>query len=134
MKQDSGHAPWLRNFSKVWASPSGALFQGDRSVVRRAEVGLSAQLDLSIAGESFSAHVNQQRLEALRQIVRHRAVSSAIIGPLTMDHLETDLAADDIDVSCELLDRIDEAGPPGHHAARVVDDVWSAAVWRRIGP
>jgi hypothetical protein len=131
MKQDLGQAPSLRDFSKLCASPRSALPQSGRSVVSRAEVGLSAQLERSIAGESFSAHVNRQRLESLRQLVRHRAVSWAIIGPRTMDHLETDLAADDTDVSCDLLDRIDEIAPPGN-TVRLADNVRSAPVWRRL--
>jgi hypothetical protein len=80
-------------------------------------VGLSVRLERSIAGGSFSAHVNRQRLDGLRQLVRHRAVSSAIIRPRTMNPLETDLAADDIDVSCDQLDRIDEIVPPDTRSA-----------------
>ena len=81
-------------------------------------------------GESFSAHVNRQPLEGLRQLVRHRAVSSATIHPRTMNPLETDLA-DDIDGSCDLLDRIDEIVPPGH-TVHVADNVWSSALWRTL--
>jgi hypothetical protein len=131
MKQDLGQAPSLRDFSKLCASPRSALPQSARSAVSRREVGLSAQLKRSIAGESFSAHVNRQRSEALRQLARHRAVSSAIIRPRTMNPLETDLAADDTDVSCDLLDRIDGIVPPGN-TVRVADIAWRAAVWRRL--
>jgi len=48
-----------------------------------------------------------------------------------MNPLETDRAADDIGVSCDLLDRIDEIVLPGH-TVRVAEDVWSAAGWRRF--
>ena len=64
-------------------------------------------------------------------MVRHGAVSFAIICPRTMNPLETDNAADDIDVSCDLLDRIDEIVLLGH-TVRVADNVWSAAGWRRV--
>jgi len=47
-----------------------------------------------------------------------------------MNPLETDVAADAIDVSCDLFDRIDEIVLPGH-TVRVAEGVWSAAGWRR---
>jgi hypothetical protein len=71
MKEDLGHARSLCDFSKLCARRS-ALPQIARSVLSRAELGLSAQLERSIAGESFSAQVNRRRLEALRQLTRHR--------------------------------------------------------------
>jgi aryl-alcohol dehydrogenase-like predicted oxidoreductase len=50
---------------------------------------------------------------ALAFVVRHPAVSAAIIGPRTMEHLESQLGAADVQLSDELLDRIDEIVPPG---------------------
>jgi aryl-alcohol dehydrogenase-like predicted oxidoreductase len=45
--------------------------------------------------------------------MRHRAVTSAIIGPRTMEHLESQLTAADITLTDDVLDRIDEIVPPG---------------------
>ena len=45
--------------------------------------------------------------------MRHPAVTAAIIGPRTMEHLESQLPALDTTLSAELLDRIDEIVPPG---------------------
>jgi aryl-alcohol dehydrogenase-like predicted oxidoreductase len=50
---------------------------------------------------------------ALAFIIRHRSVTSAIIGPRTMDHLESQLSAADITLTGDVLDRIDEIVPPG---------------------
>ena len=50
---------------------------------------------------------------ALAFVIRHPAVTSAIIGPRTMDHLESQLTAADVDLSDEVLDKIDEIVPPG---------------------
>src|SRR5918994_519942 len=50
---------------------------------------------------------------ALAFVIRHPAVTAAIIGPRTMDHLESQLRAADVELSGELLDRIDEIVPPG---------------------
>jgi aryl-alcohol dehydrogenase-like predicted oxidoreductase len=50
---------------------------------------------------------------ALAFVLTHPAVTSAIIGPRTMEHLESQLGAADIDLPADLLDRIDEIVPPG---------------------
>jgi aryl-alcohol dehydrogenase-like predicted oxidoreductase len=50
---------------------------------------------------------------ALAFVIRHRAVTSAIIGPRTMEHLESQLGAVEVELSDELLDAIDEIVPPG---------------------
>jgi len=41
------------------------------------------------------------------------AVTSAIVGPRTMEQLDSQLAAADLVLSDEVLDRIDEIVPPG---------------------
>ncbi len=56
--------------------------------------------------------------------VRHPAVTSTIIGPRTMEHLDGYLAADGIELSGDVLDRIDEIVPPGV-TVNVVDNMWS---------
>jgi aryl-alcohol dehydrogenase-like predicted oxidoreductase len=56
--------------------------------------------------------------------VRHPAVTSTIIGPRTMDHLNGYLAADGIELSTDVLDRIDEIVPPGH-TVKVDDNMWN---------
>jgi aryl-alcohol dehydrogenase-like predicted oxidoreductase len=50
---------------------------------------------------------------ALAFVIRHPAVSAAIIGPRTMEHLESQLRAVDVELSGEVLDRIDEIVAPG---------------------
>jgi len=50
---------------------------------------------------------------ALAFVLRHPAVSSAIIGPRTMEHLESQLGATEAELEDALLDRIDEVVPPG---------------------
>jgi aryl-alcohol dehydrogenase-like predicted oxidoreductase len=46
-------------------------------------------------------------------VIRHPAVTAAIIGPRTMEQLESQLPAADVVLSDEILDRIDEIVPPG---------------------
>jgi aryl-alcohol dehydrogenase-like predicted oxidoreductase len=50
---------------------------------------------------------------ALAFVIRHPAVTAAIIGPRTMEHLESQLKAVDVTLSDDVLDRIDEIVPPG---------------------
>jgi aryl-alcohol dehydrogenase-like predicted oxidoreductase len=50
---------------------------------------------------------------ALAFVMNHPAVTSAIIGPRTMEHLESQLAADDVVLTGDVLDKIDEIVPPG---------------------
>jgi aryl-alcohol dehydrogenase-like predicted oxidoreductase len=61
---------------------------------------------------------------AIAFVTRHPAVTSTIIGPRTMEHLDTYLAADGIDLSSDLLDRIDEIVPPGV-TIYVADNMWN---------
>jgi aryl-alcohol dehydrogenase-like predicted oxidoreductase len=86
---------------------------------------LPQRFDLSIPG-------NQRKLEAVEQLARlaeeagmtlielalafvinHPAVTAAIIGPRTMEQLESQLPAADVRLSDDLLDRIDEIVAPG---------------------
>jgi aryl-alcohol dehydrogenase-like predicted oxidoreductase len=55
---------------------------------------------------------------------RHPAVTSAIIGPRTLEHLEGYLAADGTELPADVLDRIDEIVPPGV-TINVVDNMWN---------
>ncbi len=50
---------------------------------------------------------------ALAWVIRHPAVTAAIIGPRTMEHLESQLPAVEVSLSEDVLDRIDEIVPPG---------------------
>jgi aryl-alcohol dehydrogenase-like predicted oxidoreductase len=50
---------------------------------------------------------------ALAFVIRHPAVTAAIIGPRTMEHLESQLTAVDVTLSDDVLDKIDEIVPPG---------------------
>jgi aryl-alcohol dehydrogenase-like predicted oxidoreductase len=56
--------------------------------------------------------------------VRHPAVTSTIIGPRTMEHLDGYLAADGIELSADLLDGIDEIVPPGVTIS-IADNMWN---------
>jgi aryl-alcohol dehydrogenase-like predicted oxidoreductase len=56
-------------------------------------------------------------------VTRHPAVTSAIIGPRTRAHVDAYLAADGVQLSDDLLDRIDEIVPPAV-STNVDDNMW----------
>ena len=62
---------------------------------------------------------------AIAFVINHPAVTSAIIGPRTMDHLESQIAALDVKLSPDVLDRIDEIVPPGTNL-NPADAGWSS--------
>jgi aryl-alcohol dehydrogenase-like predicted oxidoreductase len=97
---------------------------GDLPASRRAQ-RLPHRFDMSLPG-------NQRKLEAADRLAKlaaeagmslihlalgfvlsHPAVTSAIIGPRTMEHLESQLDAPVGGLPADLLDRIDEIVPPG---------------------
>ncbi len=53
------------------------------------------------------------QLRAIAFVVNHPAVTAAIIGPRTMEQLESQLGADEVVLDDAVLDRIDEIVPPG---------------------
>ena len=56
---------------------------------------------------------------ALAFVINHPAVTAAIIGPRTMEQLESQLGAEEVVLDADLLDRIDEIVPPGTNLNQV---------------
>jgi aryl-alcohol dehydrogenase-like predicted oxidoreductase len=86
---------------------------------------MPARYDLSIPGNQMKldaadalavlaekADVSLVHL-AIAFVLNHPAVTAPIIGPRTMEQLESQLGALDVALSSELLDQIDEIVPPG---------------------
>ncbi|MFI9642189.1 aldo/keto reductase [Micromonospora sp. NPDC051925] len=103
---------------------SGAVRAGREVATHRAAV-LPQRFDLTIPA-------NRARLDAVEQLAKvadqagltliqlalgfvtaHPAVTSAIIGPRTMDHLRSQLAAADTALTADVLDAIDAIVAPG---------------------
>jgi aryl-alcohol dehydrogenase-like predicted oxidoreductase len=61
---------------------------------------------------------------ALAFVIRHPAVTAPIIGPRTIEHLESQLPAAEIELSDDVLDRIDQIVPPGVNL-NATDGGWS---------
>ncbi len=95
------------------------MFQGsfdpNAAVVRR-----KLELVGELAKLADEAGVTLAQL-AIAFTIEHPAVTSSIIGPRKMEHLETILAAGDLKLSGETLDRIDALVPPGSSLNPLVD-------------
>jgi aryl-alcohol dehydrogenase-like predicted oxidoreductase len=85
----------------------------------------AAKLD---AADALGALADEAGLTLIQMavafVIRHPAVTSAIIGPRTMEHLDGYLAADGIELSTDVLDRIDQIVPPGVTIS-VADNMWN---------
>jgi aryl-alcohol dehydrogenase-like predicted oxidoreductase len=62
---------------------------------------------------------------AIAFVLRHPAVTAAIIGPRTMEHLESQLPAAEVVLPHDLLDRIDQVNPPGI-TINAADNGWTS--------
>jgi hypothetical protein len=56
--------------------------------------------------------------------ISNGSTTSAIIGPRTLEHLDSYLEASGIDLSSDLLDRIDQIVPPGV-TINIADNMWN---------
>jgi aryl-alcohol dehydrogenase-like predicted oxidoreductase len=109
----------------------------------------SARADRLPQRYDLSRPENQRKLDAVEQlaqlaeelgislihlaiafVIRHPAVTAAIIGPRTMEQLESQLGALDVELTDEVLDRIDEIVPPGT-TINPIDQGWTNPALQR---
>lgn len=117
---------------------SGSFGKGKQNTSRRS-ARLPARYDLSLPG-------NQRKLEIVTELddlardaglsllelslafaLEHPAISAVIIGPRTMEQLESQLTAPDIRLDSSVLDRIDELVAPGTNI-NTDDSGWTPSV------
>jgi aryl-alcohol dehydrogenase-like predicted oxidoreductase len=114
----------------AWSPLAGGWLSGrwrkgaDDLTSRRAD-RIPARYDLSIPANQRKLDVTEELAllaeeagltliqMAIGFVIRHPAVTAAIIGPRTMEHLESQLAALDVELGDDVLDRIDEIAMPG---------------------
>ena len=119
----------IRPQAAVAAEPDAAVRYLDQS----AEIDFAADLPANqrkLQAASALADLAEQEGMTLVQmalafVVNHPAVTSAIIGPRTAEHLEDQLTAMDVTLSAELLDQIDEIVTPGVNV-NPLDRGWDA--------
>jgi len=104
---------------------SGRWRKGAGDLTSRRSAMIPARYDLSIpanqakldAAEELALLAEEAGISlihlALAFVIRHPAVTAAIIGPRTMEQLESQLGAADVTLDEAVLDRIDEIVAPG---------------------
>ncbi|WP_028061636.1 aldo/keto reductase [Candidatus Solirubrobacter pratensis] len=114
----------------VWSPLAGGWLSGRYR--KGAELPTSSRLERLPQRFDLSIPGNQAKLEAADALgaladeagiplvqlaiawaINHPAVTSAIVGPRTMEHLESQLPAAELELDDALLDRVDEIVPPG---------------------
>ena len=119
------HGMGILTYSPLGGGWLSGSWTADSSPTSPARQRLAARFDMSLPE-------NQRKLEAVEQlaqvaddagvsmielaiafVVNHPAVTSAIIGPRTMEQLDSQLPAADVALDAAVLDRIDEIVKPG---------------------
>ena len=126
LEHDMGVIPWSP-LGGGWLSGKWRKDADADTLTSRRSAMMPGRWDLSVPG-------NQAKLDAadalgrladeagltlvdmaLAFVLRHPGVTSAIIGPRTMEQLESQLGAPDVHLDDALLDRIDEIVAPGRN-------------------
>ena len=74
---------------------------------------MESQLTLSRAGCRAGGARTPLIELAIAFVINHPAVTAAIIGPRTMEQLESQLPAAEVTLTADILDRIDQLVAPG---------------------
>jgi aryl-alcohol dehydrogenase-like predicted oxidoreductase len=106
---------WLTGRYRLGAEAPGSR-RADR-LPQRYDLSLPAnqrKLEAADALAELAEEAGMTLIEmAIAFVMRHPAVTAPIIGPRTMEQLESQLPAADVELSDELLDRVDTIVPPG---------------------
>ncbi|MBM0257425.1 aldo/keto reductase [Micromonospora sp. 4G55] len=107
-------AGWL---SGSWTKDSSPTSPARKRMAGRFDMTLPAnqrKLEVveQLAAVADDAGISMIEL-AIGFVLRHPGVTSAIVGPRTLEQLESQLPAADVVLSDEVLDRIDEIATPG---------------------
>jgi aryl-alcohol dehydrogenase-like predicted oxidoreductase len=122
LRHGMGVIPWSP-LGGGWLT--GQWRKGAEDLTSRRSAMLPARYDLSLpenqrkldAADALGQLADEAGISlielALAFVIRHPAVTAAIIGPRTMEHLESQLPAAEVSLTDEVLDRIDEIVAPG---------------------
>ncbi|WP_223694014.1 aldo/keto reductase [Leifsonia poae] len=134
------HGMGVLSYSPLGGGWLSGKYRAGRTV---AEPGSAARRAMFAADYDAASPVNAAKLQAAEAlgaladesgltlvqlatafVLRHPAITAAIIGPRTMEHLHGYLAADGVTLTDDVLDRIDEIVRPGD-SVDVSDNRWA---------
>ena len=108
---------WLSGRYRKDADQQAPFSAARRRLAQRFDLSLPANQRKLEAAEALAQLADEAGLSlielAIAFVLNHPAVTAAIIGPRTMEQLESQLPAADVVLDPALLDRIDEIVPPG---------------------
>jgi aryl-alcohol dehydrogenase-like predicted oxidoreductase len=114
-----GVIPWSPLHSGLLGGIIRKTEQGKRRLTGRAKDTLKENRKAIKAYEDLCDELGEQPADVgIAWLLAQPAVTAPIIGPRTMDQLESQLGAVDVVLSDDVLDRIDEIVPPGVTLAR----------------
>jgi aryl-alcohol dehydrogenase-like predicted oxidoreductase len=120
---------WLSGRYRKEAEVTGPMSPARQRLANRFDMSLPENQRKLEAAEALGQLAEEAGISlielAIAFVLRHPAVTAAIIGPRTMAHLESQLAAADVELSDDVLDRIDEIVPPGV-TINYADNGWTA--------
>jgi aryl-alcohol dehydrogenase-like predicted oxidoreductase len=103
---------WLSGRYGQGGEEQGPLSPARRKLANRFDLSLSENQRKLTAAEQLGELAEESGMTlielAIAFVLRHPAVTAAIIGPRTMEHLESQLGAADVELRGDVLDRIDE--------------------------
>ena len=108
---------WLSGRYRKDADVTGPMSWARQRLANRFDMSMPENQRKLEAAEQLAELADQSGLTliqlAIAFVLRHPAVTAAIIGPRTMEHLESQLAAADVGLPDDVLDQIDKIVPPG---------------------
>jgi aryl-alcohol dehydrogenase-like predicted oxidoreductase len=108
---------WLSGRYRAQGEIAGPVSTARQRLVKRFDLSLPENQRKLDAAERLAQLADETGVTliqlALAFVLEHPAITAPIIGPRTMEHLESQLAAADTVLDDAVLDRIDEIVPPG---------------------
>ena len=108
---------WLSGRYRKDAEVAGPTSAARQRLTNRYDLSLPENQRKLDAAEALAQLAEEAGLTLIQMaiafVLNHPAVTAPIIGPRTMEHLESQLAAADVVLSEDVLDRIDAIVPPG---------------------
>lgn len=108
---------WLSGRYRTGTDVQGPVSPARQRLANRFDMSLPENQRKLEAAEQLAKLAGQAGISlielAIAFVLRHPAVTSAIIGPRTMEHLESQLPGADVTLPGDVLDRIDEIVAPG---------------------
>jgi aryl-alcohol dehydrogenase-like predicted oxidoreductase len=119
------HGMGILTYSPLSGGWLSGNWTADSSPTSPARQRLAARFDMSLPENQRKLEVVEQLADvaagagvslielAIAFVANHPAVTSAIVGPRTMEQLDSQLPAADVELETEVLDRIDQIVRPG---------------------